>query len=72
MQPSHRSHPSRPKPLLYLLAGIVLGGMLGFAAAVLAELVDRRVHSIQDLVALPDVLVLAEIPGLLGLSAQAI
>jgi len=65
-------HPSRPKPLLYLLAGMVLGGMLGFTAAVLAELVDGRVHSIQDLVTLPDVLVLAEIPGLLSLSAQAV
>ena len=65
-------HPSRPKPLLYLLAGMVLGGMLGFTAAVLAELVDGRVHSIQDLVTLPDVLVLAEIPGLMSLSAQAV
>jgi chain length determinant protein EpsF len=66
------SKPSRPRPILYAVAGLLLGAMLAFAAAMAAELVDRRVHSIRDLAALPDVLVLAEIPGLLKMFPQAL
>ena len=64
--------PSHPRPLLYMFAGIVLGGMLSISAVVMAELLDRRVHSGRDLAALPDLLILAEVPHLLDLSPQAI
>jgi len=64
--------PSHPRPLLYSLVSLILGGLLGVGAAVMAELLDRRVHSIRDLAALPDLVVLAEIPRLLDLSPQAI
>ena len=44
--------PSSPKILLNTLIAIFLGTMLGVCAAVLRELSDRRVRSIDDLIAL--------------------
>lgn len=41
--------PSRPKVLVNLALGVLLGLVLGFAAVFLLELLDRRVRSTQDL-----------------------
>ena len=61
------THPSRPRPLLYALIGVILGALFSIAAAVLSELVDRRVHAATDVPLESDAMVLAEIPSLFGL-----
>jgi chain length determinant protein EpsF len=62
------THPSRPRPLLYLLAGLMLGALFSVGSAVLAEVFDRRVHGAADMAELDDAVLLAEIPSLLCLS----
>jgi capsular exopolysaccharide synthesis family protein len=42
------STPSSPKPLLNLLAGVFLGFIVGIALALLRELLDDRVRSIEE------------------------
>ncbi len=56
-------HPSRPKPLLYLAAGLVLGVLLGVAAALRAEVLDRRIRSGVDLTLICGITLLGELPG---------
>jgi chain length determinant protein EpsF len=53
--------PSSPLILLNTLIALFLGTMLGLCAAVLRELSDRRIRSLDDLVALMAVPVLADI-----------
>jgi uncharacterized protein involved in exopolysaccharide biosynthesis len=62
------TRPARPRPLLYLLVGIILGALLAVGGAIAAEIFDRRVHGAADLEAMADAAVLAEIPSLLHLS----
>jgi chain length determinant protein EpsF len=64
------THLSRPRPLLYALIGVILGLLLAIAAAVLSELIDRRVHAAADVPAESAGMVLAEIPSLLGLAPE--
>jgi uncharacterized protein involved in exopolysaccharide biosynthesis len=48
--------PAKPKVLLNMILSIFLGGMLGVGAALLAELMDRRVRSafdVSEMLALP-------------------
>jgi len=56
-------HPSRPKPLLYIAIGAVLGLLLGAAAALRAEVLDRRIRSGSDLVLVCGIRLLGELPG---------
>jgi capsular exopolysaccharide synthesis family protein len=54
--------PARPQPTLYTLVGGLIGVILGIAMAFLRELLDRRVHSteeLQDILAAPT---LAHVP----------
>lgn len=53
--------PSWPKPILNISISSVLGLMLGVAFALLAEMIDRRVRSAQDIVVEAMVPVLAEL-----------
>jgi len=53
--------PSSPKLLLNLLAGIILGGILGIAVALLVERKDPRVREDSDLVQLLGVPILVKI-----------
>ncbi|PWF40428.1 chain length determinant protein EpsF [Massilia glaciei] len=41
--------PSNPKTLLYTLLSVLLGGVLGLGAGLVAEMLDRRVRSADDL-----------------------
>ncbi|MHB1953296.1 MAG: Wzz/FepE/Etk N-terminal domain-containing protein [Sulfobacillus sp.] len=54
-------NPSWPKPVLNISISTVLGLMLGIAFALLAEMIDRRVRSGQDIVTEVMVPVLAEL-----------
>jgi chain length determinant protein EpsF len=56
--------PSSPKPLLNLLLSVVMGSMLGFGAALLAEVFNRRVRSSDDLRTLLGIPVLGSMPKL--------
>ena len=56
--------PARPKPVLYMLAAVFLGGLLSIGAALAAELRDPRVRSDEDLAESTDLVVLGEIPRL--------
>lgn len=56
--------PVRPKPMLYTVAGGLLALLLGVALAVLAEMLDRRVRSDEELEELVRAPVLARIPKL--------
>jgi capsular polysaccharide biosynthesis protein len=47
--------PSRPRVAVNIIGSIVGGILLGFAAALAWELLDRRVRGPQDLVAVPGV-----------------
>jgi len=54
----------RPRRIINLMLGLVLGGFLGVAGALLAEGMDRTVRSREEVAAaLGDVPILAEIPG---------
>ena len=55
------SEPAGPKVLFYTMAAAVLGIMLGLGLALLAEMLDRRVRSANDLIQLLHVPVLGEI-----------
>jgi succinoglycan biosynthesis transport protein ExoP len=52
--------PARPRPVLYMAAAAVLGVLLGIGAALIAELLDRRVRS-RNHVAEVGLLVLGEL-----------
>jgi capsular exopolysaccharide synthesis family protein len=54
--------PARPQPMLYTVAGALIALLLGMALAVLAEMLDRRVRSGEELEAIVGVPVLARIP----------
>lgn len=54
--------PSRPKPMLYTVVGAILAWLLGIGIAVLAEALDRRVRSSEELEGLVAAPVLARIP----------
>lgn len=56
------TQPARPKPTLYTIVGALLALGVGVALAFLAELIDRRVRSSDQLASLLDVPVLAEVP----------
>lgn len=51
--------PAKPKVLLNLILAVFLGGMLGVGAALLAELMDRRVRSAFDISDVLDIPVFA-------------
>jgi uncharacterized protein involved in exopolysaccharide biosynthesis len=53
---------ARPRWLLNVLAGIVLGTTLGFASVLIAELRNRKIRSREDLTRYTEVIVLAELP----------
>jgi len=53
--------PSSPKILLNTVMSIFLGGLLGLCLGFLAEMIDRRVRSSEDLSTLVDLPVLAEL-----------
>jgi len=53
--------PSKPKKMLNVLLGFVVGTILGLAAVFLLELIDRRVRSIDDLEANLEVPVLGTV-----------
>lgn len=55
-------HPSSPKTYLNLLVGVFVGTFLGLLAALVHELLDRRLRSVQDLTLVADLPVLAVIP----------
>lgn len=52
---------STPKTFLNIVVSIVLGSMLGLGLALLLEMIDRRVRSGQDIVAMLRIPVLAEL-----------
>lgn len=52
-------NPSRPKVFLNLLVSIFLGALLGVGAALMLEMVNRRVRSVDDLADVIDLPVLA-------------
>jgi polysaccharide biosynthesis transport protein len=56
------TQPARPKPTLYTIVGALLALGVGVALAFLAELIDRRVRSGEELGSLLEVPVLAEVP----------
>ncbi|MBN9132028.1 MAG: chain length determinant protein EpsF [Nitrosospira multiformis] len=57
------SEPSSPKLLLNVLISIFLGTLLGVSAALVMELMNRRVRSVEDIVEAIEIPVLAVIPG---------
>jgi uncharacterized protein involved in exopolysaccharide biosynthesis len=58
--------PTSPKPLLNLLAGVILGGILGIAVALVIERKDPRVREDIDLVQLLGVPILVKISSVKG------
>jgi len=58
------TEPSKPKILLNVSISIFLGALLGVSIALLLELVNRRVHSAEDLVEAIDLPVLAIISSI--------
>lgn len=56
------SQPARPQPTLYTLGGALLGVALGVMLAFLAELLDRRIKSDEELEQITGVPVLARVP----------
>jgi capsular exopolysaccharide synthesis family protein len=58
------AQPARPQPTLYTIAGALLALVLGVGLALLAEVLDRRVRSPEELEDLVGVPVLARIPKL--------
>jgi chain length determinant protein EpsF len=53
--------PSRPKPLLYMAASLVVGLLFGVAVALCLELMDRRIRSTNDIETILDFSVLANL-----------
>lgn len=53
---------ARPKPTLYTLLGALVGLVIGTALAFLAQLLDRRVHSAEELSELLGVPIMARVP----------
>lgn len=60
--PTARSAPVSPRPRLSLIAGILLGLLLGIALAALRMRIDRGLHSADEAEGVLDVPVLASIP----------
>lgn len=58
------SQPARPQPTLYTIAGALLALVLGVGLALLAEMLDRRVRSSDELEAVVGAPVLARVPKL--------
>jgi succinoglycan biosynthesis transport protein ExoP len=56
------SGPARPQPLLYTVAGFLISLALGAGLALLAEMLDRRIRSTEELEQLVGAPVLARIP----------
>ncbi|MFT3905880.1 MAG: chain length determinant protein EpsF [Steroidobacteraceae bacterium] len=54
--------PTRPRVLFNICVSILVGGLLGMAAAVFLELIDRRVRAAADIVEMTALHVLAEVP----------
>lgn len=63
------AYPSSPRPMLNLLLGLILGGLIGTAAIVAAEKLDRRIRFDSDLVEVCELPLLASIPRLLPRAA---
>jgi uncharacterized protein involved in exopolysaccharide biosynthesis len=47
--------PSKPRVLLNTLVSIILGGLLGLTAALVVELMHRRIRSVEDLLEALDI-----------------
>src|SRR5918996_208742 len=56
------TQPARPKPTLYTIVGALLALGVGFGLAFLAELVDRRIRTSDELGEQLDMPILAEVP----------
>jgi polysaccharide biosynthesis transport protein len=65
------SQPARPQPTLYTLVGALIGLIAGVGMAFLAELLDRRVRSSEELEELVGVPTLAQVPQLTRAAAAA-
>ena len=63
--------PSKPRVLLNILVSIFLGTLLGVGLALVLELVNRRVRSVQDLSEALDLPVLGSISSAAGVLKQA-
>ena len=57
------SEPSKPRLLLNMLVSIFLGTLLGVGAALVVELMNRRVRSVEDIVEAIEIPVLAVMSG---------
>lgn len=56
------SSPSAPHPTKNVALGVVIGLLLGFGLALLLERIDRRIRTIDELISIYDLPVLARIP----------
>jgi chain length determinant protein EpsF len=63
--------PSKPRVLLNTLVAIVLGGLLGVAAALVVELTNRRIRSVADLREALDVPCLGSVSSAVALFGRA-
>lgn len=59
--------PSQPRVLLNLLVSVILGALLGMAAALVVELTHRRVRSVEDLLEVLDIPLLGSVSSAAGL-----
>jgi capsular exopolysaccharide synthesis family protein len=69
---SFPSQAARPKPTFYTIVGAIFGLLLGVGLAYLAELLDRRVRSEEDLQVLTNVPVLGRIPKTTSSTASTV
>ncbi|MFC7486546.1 polysaccharide biosynthesis tyrosine autokinase [Knoellia sp. CPCC 206453] len=61
-EPTESESPVSPRPLRNIVLGVVLGLLLGFAAAVLKQLLDNKLRTKEDVEGLTETVVLGGIP----------